>query len=105
MPFQEFHHDFGSVTAATTGQFSLEQTFRGNASVPNYAHITYAVVSNFTAGAVTINKGMQGQSILQIGQTKRVEFPKGTKFFTVLPAATTTSGQLMADVGIEGVQL
>lgn len=105
MAFQEFHHDFGAVTASTTGQFSLEVTFRGNPNVPARASIPYAVVTNFTNGTVTVNKGFQGESLLQIGQTKRIEFPFGTRFFTVFPSATTSSGQLLADVGLDGVTL
>lgn len=105
MAFQEFHHDFGVISANVQGQFSIEQSLKGNASVPATARIPYATITNFTLGSITVNKGTVGQSIIGIGQTKRVDFPYGTRFFTVLPAATTTAGTLLADIGVDGVIL
>lgn len=104
MPFQEYAHDFGAVTAATAGQFSLEQTFRGNAGVPRTAEIQYAIVRNASNGAVTVNPGM-GQSVVGIGERKKILFPKSSRFFIIVPAATTSAGQVTADVGIDGVSL
>lgn len=104
MPFQEYPHDFGAITAATLGQFSIDETFRGSANVPYKASIKYAIVRNSSGGSVTVNPGA-GQSVVGIGERKRIEFPTGTRFFTVKPAATTTAGQLTADVGVDGVQL
>lgn len=104
MPFQEYAHDFGVVTASTAGQFSLEVTFRGNANVPRTAEIQYAIIRNSSGGAVTVNPGA-GQSVVGIGERKKILFQKFARFFTIVPAATTSAGQVTADIGIEGVTL
>lgn len=104
MPFQELPHSFGTVTASTLAQFSIDETFRGNPNVPYKARITYAIIRNNTAGAVTVG-GSLGNSVVGIGERKRIEFPYGCRWFTVNPAANVTAGDLTADVGIEGVML
>lgn len=104
MPFQEYAHDFGAVTASTATQFSLEVTFRGNADVPRTARIPYAIVRNNSAGSVTVNPGA-GQSVVGVGERKRIEFKFDSKFFTIVPSATVNSGELTADIGLDGVTL
>lgn len=97
----EFAHNFGAVTASTAAQFSIDQTFKGNPNVPNTARIAYAIIRNNTAGSVTVG-GPQGSSIVGIGERKRVEMHSGVRFFTLIPTATVSSGELTADVGIVG---
>lgn len=109
MAFREYPHDFGAVTAATEAVFNIgvtygAATFRGNANVPATASIKYAIIRNSSGGAVTV-MASRGASVVGIGERKRIEFPFGTKWFTVNPAATTSAGQLTADVGIDGVTL
>lgn len=102
MAFQEYPHNFGAITAAVATQFSIDQTFNGNPNVPYKAQIKYAIIRNSTGGAVTV-QGSTGSSVVGIGERKRIEFPYGCRFFLVIPAANVTSGDLTADVGIEGV--
>lgn len=102
MPFQEYPHNFGAITAGVATQFSIDQTFNGNPNVPYKASIKYAIVRNATGGAVTV-KGSTGDSIVGIGERKRIEFPTGCRFFLVIPAATVSTTELTADVGIDGV--
>jgi len=97
----EFAHNFGAVTASTVGQFSIASTFRGNPNVPDTARIMYAIVRNSSAGSVVVG-GPQGNSTVGVGERKRIEMTPGARFFTVIPSATTTAGQLTADVGIVG---
>ena len=104
MAFTEFSHDFGAVTASTTGAFSIETTMRGNPNVPWNSMILYAVVRNQSTGTVTVFGGI-GTSTVAVGERKRIEFPYNTKFFRIVPAATTSAGDVTADVGIDGVVL
>lgn len=103
MPITEFAHNFGSMTAGVAVAYSTQQrgTFRGNASVPTTATIRYAIIRNNTAGAVTV-RGPLGDSIIGIGERKRVEMGGGARLFLVIPVATVTDTQLTADVGVEG---
>lgn len=104
MPFQEFPHNFGAITAGVATQFSIDQTFNGSANVPYKAAIRYAIIRNNTTGSVTV-QGSMGSSVVGIGERKRIEFPFGSRFFLVIPAATTATGELTADVGLDGVTL
>lgn len=96
-------HNFGAVTAATAASFSIDGTFRGNPNIPSTARIAYAVVRNDSDSFVTIATSI-GPSVVQQGERKRVEFPGGARFFNMIPNATTTSGQVTADIGIDGTR-
>lgn len=104
MAFTEYAHSFGTVTAANAAQFSIEETFKGNASFPRTARILYAIIRNSTGGAVTVT-GTRTNTTVGIGERKRIEFPINSRFFTVIPAASVTAGDLTADIGIEGVTI
>lgn len=96
-------HDFGAVTAATAATFAIETTFKGNPNVPDTARIIYAVVRNDSDDFVTIQSSI-GASRVQQGERKRIEFAGGARFFNVIPNATTSAGQVTADVGIAGTR-
>lgn len=104
MPFQEYPHNFGAITAGVATQFSIDQTFRGNPNVPFKAQIKYAIIRNNTTGSVTV-QGSLGGSAVGVGERKRIEFPFGSRFFLVVPVATVSAGELTADVGLDGVTL
>lgn len=96
-------HDFGAVTAATVGSFSIDVTFKGNPNVPNTARIAYAIIRNDSDDYVTVQTGF-GASRIQQGERKRIEFAGGARFFNLIPNATTTAGQVTADIGIVGTR-
>lgn len=109
MAFREYAHNFGALTASTENVFNLPtgygpSTFRGSADVRASSEIKYAIIRNSSGGAVTV-LASRGASVVGIGERKRIEFPAGTKWFTVNPAATVTAGDLTADVGVDGVTI
>ena len=99
----EYPHNFGAVTAATATSFSLGQNgnFLGSANVPTTARIVYIIVRNNSTDAVIVNPGNQRSSV-DAGERKRIEISPPARFVILVPAATVSSGDLTADIGIEG---
>jgi len=99
----EYPHNFGAVTAATAAQFSIEETFKGNASIPNTARIVYIIVRNNSTDAVIVNPSDLRSSV-DAGERKRIEISPPSRHVIVVPVATISSGDLTADIGIEGTR-
>lgn len=101
----EYPHNFGAITAATAASFSLDNlgAFRGSANVPNTARITYVILRNNSTDAVIVNPGNQRSSV-DAGERKRIEINPPARFVIVIPNATISSGDVTADIGIEGTR-